>query len=69
MGKQILFDCDRFWIDNEIVSVEEVSNWLLSEGVNIDLETYISEHIDKTFSDIINLLKAKGGIKFESSPE
>jgi HAD superfamily hydrolase (TIGR01509 family) len=58
--KHILFDCDGVLIDTEIVAAEEVTQWLRSEGVAIDLETYIAEYTGKTFSDIINLLKSKG---------
>ena len=59
MIKHILFDCDGVLIDTEIVAAEEVTKWLHLEGVEIDLETYISEYTGKTFTDIITLLKAK----------
>jgi len=58
--KHILFDCDGVLIDTEIVAAEEVTKWLNSEEVAIDLETYISEYTGKTFTDIINILKGKG---------
>ncbi len=57
--KHILFDCDGVLIDTEIVAAEEVTKWLNSEGVSIDLETYIAEYTGKTFTDIINILKDK----------
>ena len=59
MIKHILFDCDGVLIDTEIVAAEVVTNWLHSEGVSIDLETYIAEYTGKAFSDIINILKSK----------
>lgn len=65
MIKHILFDCDGVLIDTEIVAAEEVTQWLRSEGVAIDLETYIAEYTGKTFSDIINLLKSKGQLAQE----
>ncbi len=57
MIKHILFDCDGVLIDTEIVAAEVVTNWLNSEGVDIDIEQFISTYTGKTFSDILELLK------------
>lgn len=59
MIRHILFDCDGVLIDTEIVAAEVVTNWLKSEGVAIDIETFISEYTGKTFTDILESLKAK----------
>lgn len=58
MIKHILFDCDGVLIDTEIVAAEVVTKWLNSEGVDIDIETFISDYTGKTFSDILEILKA-----------
>ncbi|WP_420384775.1 HAD family hydrolase [Roseivirga sp.] len=60
MIKHILFDCDGVLIDTEIVAAEVVTSWLNSEGVNIDIETFISSYTGKTFSDILQLIKDEG---------
>lgn len=59
MIKHILFDCDGVLIDTEIVAAEVVTNWLNSEGVDIDIETFISDYTGKTFTDILEILKSK----------
>ena len=59
MTKHILFDCDGVLIDTEIVAAEVVTNWLNSEGVDIDIETFISDYTGKTFTDILEILKSK----------
>lgn len=59
MIKHILFDCDGVLIDTEIVAAEVVTHWLNAEGVDIDIETFISEYTGKTFSDILEILKLK----------
>ena len=59
MIKHILFDCDGVLIDTEIVAAEVVTNWLNSEGVDIDIETFIADYTGKTFTDILEILKAK----------
>lgn len=59
MTKHILFDCDGVLIDTEIVAAEVVTNWLNSEGVDIDIETFISDYTGKTFTDILEILKLK----------
>lgn len=58
MIKHILFDCDGVLIDTEIVAAEVVTNWLNSEGVDIDIETFISDYTGKTFTDILEILKS-----------
>lgn len=60
MIKHILFDCDGVLIDTEIVAAEVVTKWLNSEGVDIDIETFIDIYTGKTFSDILRLIKAQG---------
>lgn len=60
MIKHILFDCDGVLIDTEIVAAEVVSGWLNSEGVDINIETFITEYTGKTFSDILQLIKDQG---------
>lgn len=57
MIQHILFDCDGVLIDTEIVAAEVVTNWLNSEGVDIDIEKFISTYTGKTFTDILELLK------------
>jgi HAD superfamily hydrolase (TIGR01509 family) len=59
MIKHILFDCDGVLIDTEIVAAEVVTNWLISEGVDINIETFIADYTGKTFTDILEILKAK----------
>ncbi|MBO6497180.1 MAG: HAD family phosphatase [Roseivirga sp.] len=59
MIKHILFDCDGVLIDTEIVAAEVVTNWLISEGVDINVETFIADYTGKTFTDILEILKAK----------
>ncbi|HEY9117444.1 MAG TPA: HAD family phosphatase, partial [Roseivirga sp.] len=59
MIKHILFDCDGVLIDTEIVAAEVVTNWLNSKGVDIDIETFIADYTGKTFTDILEILKAK----------
>lgn len=59
MIKHILFDCDGVLIDTEIVAAEVVTNWLISEGVDINIETFIANYTGKTFTDILEILKAK----------
>lgn len=59
MIKHILFDCDGVLIDTEIVAAEVVTHWLNSEGVDIDIETFIADYTGKTFSDILEILKLK----------
>lgn len=59
MTKHILFDCDGVLIDTEIVAAEVVTNWLISEGVDINIETFIADYTGKTFTDILEILKAK----------
>jgi len=59
MTRHILFDCDGVLIDTEIVAAEVVTNWLNSEGVDIDIETFISDYTGKTFTDILEILKSK----------
>lgn len=59
MIKHILFDCDGVLIDTEIVAAEVVTNWLNSEGVDIDTESFISDYTGKTFTDILKILKSK----------
>lgn len=63
MAKHILFDCDGVLIDTEIVAAEVVTDWLQSESVAIDIEEYIRDYTGKTFTDIINFLKAQGSLK------
>lgn len=65
MIKHILFDCDGVLIDTEIVAAEVVTNWLISEGVSIDIETFIHDYTGKTFTDIINILKGNGSLNPE----
>ena len=59
MIKHILFDCDGVLIDTEIVAAEVVTNWLISEGVDINIETFIADYTGKTFTDILEILMAK----------
>ena len=59
MIKHILFDCDGVLIDTEIVAAEVVTNWLISEGVDINIDTFIADYTGKTFTDILEILKAK----------
>ena len=59
MIKHILFDCDGVLIDTEIVAAEVVTNWLISEGVDINVETFIADYTGKTFTDILEILMAK----------
>lgn len=61
--KHIIFDCDGVLIDTEIVAAEVTVDWLNSEKVNISVEEFILEHTGKTFSNIINQLKAEGYLK------
>lgn len=60
MIKHILFDCDGVLIDTEIVAAEVVTAWLISEGVDIDIETFLGTYTGKTFSDILQLVKDQG---------
>ena len=60
MIKHLLFDCDGVLIDTEIVAAEVVTDWLQSEHVSIDIETYIRDYTGKTFTDIITILKESG---------
>ena len=59
MIKHILFDCDGVLIDTEIVAAEVVTNWLISEGVDINIDTFIADYTGKTFTDILDILKSK----------
>lgn len=59
MIKHILFDCDGVLIDTEIVAAEVVTNWLISEGVDINVETFINDYTGKTFTNILEILKTK----------
>tara|TARA_R110001592_G_scaffold101098_1_gene286278 strand:+ start:765 stop:1427 length:663 start_codon:yes stop_codon:yes gene_type:complete len=61
--KHIIFDCDGVLIDTEIVAAEVTVDWLNSEKVNISVEEFILEHTGKTFTNIINQLKADGYLK------
>lgn len=63
MVKHIIFDCDGVLIDTEIVAAEVVSEYLRSEGAEVSTEQFISEFTGKTFTDIINLLKADGKLR------
>jgi len=58
MAKHIIFDCDGVLIDTEIVAAEVVSRFLRSAGVRISTEEFIERYTGKTFTDIIELLKA-----------
>lgn len=61
--KHIIFDCDGVLIDTEIVAAEVTVDWLSSEKVNISVEEFIIQHTGKTFTNIINQLKAEGHLK------
>lgn len=61
--KHIIFDCDGVLIDTEIVAAEVTVAWLNSEKVNISVEEFILQHTGKTYSNIINGLKAEGFLK------
>lgn len=63
MIKHIIFDCDGVLIDTEIIAAEIVSSYLRTEGVTISTEQFIAEFTGKTFTDIINLLKASGRLR------
>lgn len=65
MIKHILFDCDGVLIDTEIVAAEAVTNWLNTEGVDIDMETFITEYTGKTFTDIIQILKGTAALRMD----
>lgn len=58
MLKHIIFDCDGVLIDTEIVAAEIVSEFLRSEGVGISTKEFIIHYTGKTFTDIIEILKA-----------
>ncbi len=60
MIEHIIFDCDGVLIDTEIVAAEVVVSWLLTEKVDITVNQFIREHTGKTFTGIINELKASG---------
>ncbi|MGW8123330.1 HAD family hydrolase [Roseivirga echinicomitans] len=61
--KHIIFDCDGVLIDTEIVAAEVTVDWLMSEKVDISVEEFILQHTGKTFTNIINQLKAEGQLK------
>lgn len=61
--KHIIFDCDGVLIDTEIVAAEVTVDWLNSEKVEISVEEFILQHTGKTFTNIINQLKADGYLK------
>ena len=63
MTEHILFDCDGVLIDTEIVAAEIVSAYLRTEGAHITTEEFIAEFTGKTFTDIINLLKADNRLR------
>ena len=58
--KHIIFDCDGVLIDTEIVAAEVTVNWLQSENVDISVAEFILHYTGKTFTNIINGLKANG---------
>lgn len=58
--KHIIFDCDGVLIDTEIVAAEVTVDWLQSENVDISVPEFILNYTGKTFTNIINGLKANG---------